>query len=403
MQPLFALPLTLALTLALVFSVGSAAAQHLNFPHGEFPLTDSERRSIEFSEIRSGGPMRDGIPPIDKPTFVTSEVADDWLADAEPVIALTIGEVTRAYPLQILMFHEIVNDTVAGIPVAVTFCPLCNASIVFERAVDDTLLDFGTTGRLRRSDLVMYDRQSESWWQQFTGRGIVGKYTDVALERRPSSIVAWGTVREAYPNVEVLSRETGFGRPYGSNPYRGYDRIDSEPFLFDSPTDPRLPPMERVIALPGEKSSRLITLSRLGDEPVIDIDIDGRPVTVFAATRALSALDQAAIADSRAIPAAVGFDRRIDGRTLTFTVEPSAESSAESSAEPSDESSDDSPADNDALTIHDDQTGSRWDAFGRAVEGKLAGKALEPIDLGVHFAFAWFAFEPEAEVLQEPE
>jgi len=398
MQPLFTLPLTpvrisaiawaiarvltSAVTLALMVGSGSATAQHLNFPHGEFPLTDSSRRSIEFSEILSGGPMRDGIPPIDKPTFVSPEEANDWLAEDEPVIALTIGEETRAYPLQILMFHEIVNDTLADIPVAVTFCPLCNATIVFERNVDGQRLDFGTTGRLRRSDLVMYDRQSESWWQQFTGRGIVGEYTDVVLERRPSSIVAWRTVRNAFPDVEVLSRETGFGRSYGSNPYRGYDRIDSEPFLFDSPTDPRLPPMERVLALPGEPASRLITLSRLSDEPVINIDIDGRPVTVFAATNALSALDQAAIADSRAIPAAAGFDRRVDGRTLTFTVE--------------------SNPDDDTLMVHDEQTGSRWDPFGRAIDGELTGKSLDVIDLGVHFAFAWFAFEPQAEVLARP-
>ena len=390
MQPLFTSPLitarfsalALVLTSALMVSSGSAYAQHLNFPHGEFPLTDSSRRNIEFSEILSGGPMRDGIPPIDKPTFVSPEDADDWLAEDEPVIALTIGEETRAYPLQILMFHEIVNDTVADIPVAVTFCPLCNASIVFERSVDGRELDFGTTGRLRKSDLVMYDRQTESWWQQFTGRGIVGKYTDVVLERRPSSIVAWRTVRDAFPFVEVLSRETGFGRPYGSNPYRGYDRIDSEPFLFDSPTDPRLPPMERVLALPGANASRLVTLARLSDEPVIDIDIDGRPVTVFAATTALSALDQAAIADSRAIPAAAGFDRRVDGRTLTFTIE--------------------SGNDDDTVKIHDKQTGSRWDPFGRAIDGELAGKSLDMIDLGVHFAFAWFAFEPDAEVLERP-
>ncbi|MFT4728772.1 MAG: hypothetical protein ACI9UN_003285 [Granulosicoccus sp.] len=147
------------------------------------------------------------------------------------------------------MYHEIVNDVIAGVPVAVTFCPLCNASIVFEREVvqgaSRTILDFGTTGRLRKSDLVNYDRQTESWWQQFTSRGIIGGYVDIELVRRSSQIISFGEFQTAFPGAKVLSRATGFSRPYGNNPYRGYDAIDNNPFLFRGDIDPILPAMER--------------------------------------------------------------------------------------------------------------------------------------------------------------
>ena len=154
----------------------------------EWPKTDFENSSVDHSEILSGGPPRDGIPAIDSPAFVDVPGASDWLKNDEPVIALTVNKVSRAYPLQILMWHEIVNDEIGGQPVAVTFCPLCNASIVFDRRLDDQVLDFGTTGRLRLSDMVMYDRQTESWWQQFTGTGIIGDLNGEVLTQLPSHL-----------------------------------------------------------------------------------------------------------------------------------------------------------------------------------------------------------------------
>jgi len=155
---------------------------------GEWPRTDFSKRTVALDEIDSGGPPKDGIPAIDRPRFVTPAEARGWLDPREPVIVLELNGETRAYPLQILMFHEIVNDTVGGQPVTVTFCPLCNASIVFDRRVGGAVLDFGTTGKLRKSDLVMYDRQSESWWQQFTGKGIVGRHAGATLGLRSATI-----------------------------------------------------------------------------------------------------------------------------------------------------------------------------------------------------------------------
>jgi hypothetical protein len=125
--------------------------------------TDFSRHTVPLQEVDSGGPPRDGIPPIDHPKFETVTQGDGWLKPQEPVIALSLGGETRVYPLQILIWHEIVNDVVGGVPVLVSFCPLCNTAIAFDRRLDGRVLDFGTTGNLRRSDLAMWDRQTESW------------------------------------------------------------------------------------------------------------------------------------------------------------------------------------------------------------------------------------------------
>ena len=190
-----------------------------------WPNTDFDTASVDLSEIMSGGPPKDGIPSIDDPKFVPVAESSDLGAN-EPVIGLTVNGESRAYPLRILTWHEIVNDSVGGVPVSVTFCPLCNATIVFDRRSGGEVLDFGTTGRLRKSDLVMYDRQSESWWQQFTGQAIVGEKVGTVLDRIPATIVAFEDFRDAYPKSPVLSRRTGHHRAYGNNPYRGYDTID---------------------------------------------------------------------------------------------------------------------------------------------------------------------------------
>ena len=282
------------------------------------------------------------------------------------------GGEARAYPLQILMFHEIVNDTVAGLPVAVTFCPLCNASIVFDRRIDGAVLDFGTTGKLRKSDLVMYDRRSESWWQQFTGTGIVGRYAGVTLAQLPSTIAAFDEFRKAYPQGRVLSRQTGFLRPYGRNPYRGYDRIGDRPFLFNDPVDPRLPAMERVLGVTRNGKIRVYPLGALAGSPIINDEVGGEPIVVFSQEGLLSALDAEVIRNSRRIPAAAAYSRKLHERVLLFERREGR--------------------------ILDRETGSEWDIFGRAVAGPLQGARLKSADGGVHFAFAWLAFNPASEI-----
>ena len=184
-------------TALLAFFVGlttNTAQANPEFWAFEWPVTNFDKSSIDYSEVKSGGPPKDGIPPIDNPQFVPFMDIKN-LDPLEPVIGLQVGDALRAYPLNILMWHEIVNDEIGGLPVAATFCPLCNAVMVFDRRVtvdNETLvLDFGTTGKLRKSDLIMWDRQTESWWQQFTGEAIVGDMLGARLSLFPSRLESW--------------------------------------------------------------------------------------------------------------------------------------------------------------------------------------------------------------------
>ena len=241
-----------ALALVAALSLQPAAAREA--PSGwlfEWGETDFSKSSVSFDEIMSGGPPKDGIPSIDDPVFAPAGEIDD-LADTEPVMSFFVGDDQRAYPLQILIWHEIVNDTVGDIPIAVTFCPLCNSAVVYDRRVGDAVLDFGTTGKLRNSDLVMYDRQTESWWQQFTGEGIVGVHTGTALKRLPARIESFGLFRErAGADAKVLVPSRAGARAYGMNPYASYDS-SSRPFLYNGDLPEGIEPLARVVVVEGE-------------------------------------------------------------------------------------------------------------------------------------------------------
>ncbi|MGI9407279.1 MAG: DUF3179 domain-containing protein [Hyphomicrobiaceae bacterium] len=211
--------------------------------------TDFSQKTIEWPSVLSGGPPKDGIPSIDKPRFIATSAVTD-LAPTEPVIGLTVNGEARAYPLRVLMWHEIVNDTLGGVPVAITYCPLCNAAIVFDRRHDGRVLDFGTTGKLRNSDLVMYDRQTESWWQQFTGEGIAGEFAGQSLKMLPSRLDAFARFVERNPDGQVLVPTNPGMRPYGRNPYTSYDS-SVRPFLYNGALPEGIEPMARVIVVDG--------------------------------------------------------------------------------------------------------------------------------------------------------
>jgi hypothetical protein len=213
----------------------------------EWPRTNFAKASVPLDEILSGGPPKDGIPAIDKPEFIGIS-GNHGLSPREPVISVQSGGEARAYPLRILIWHEIVNDTVNGTPIAVTFCPLCNSAVVFDRRVDSRILSFGTTGKLRNSDLVMYDRQTESWWQQFLGEAIIGELTGKQLPLVSSRVESFERFAERLPNGSVLVPPKGSGRAYGTNPYVGYDRT-AKPFLYHGRYDDRIPPLARVVVV----------------------------------------------------------------------------------------------------------------------------------------------------------
>ena len=336
--------------------------------------TDFSRHTVPYTDIISGGPPRDGIPPLDDPKFTTFQDADQWLGGQEPVIALELNGDTRAYPLQIMTWHEIVNDVVGGLSVAVIFCPLCNSAIVFDRRLNGTVYDFGTSGKLRNSDLIMWDRQTESWWQQFTGEGIVGELAGEQLTFLPASIISWSDFKTAYPEGQVLSIDTGFSRSYGVNPYAGYDRADSSPFLLRGDLDGRLLPKERVVAvtLGGEDVAFPFTI--LEKERVVSYAGDDEELVVFFVPGTLSALDQSAIERSRDVGATGVFNPVLDGQRLTFAVQ--------------------------GESIVDNETGSAGNVLGQATEGPMSGSRLTPIVHANHFWFAWGAFKPNTIIYQ---
>jgi hypothetical protein len=336
--------------------------------------TDFSIASVDFSEIISGGPGKDGIPSIDEPRFESLADAREWQDDRAPVIALEVNGEARAYPLSILMWHEIVNETLGGVPIVVTFCPLCNTALVFERELDGVLYDFGTTGNLRFSDLVMYDRQTESWWQQATGEAIVGTLTGTRLPFVPSQIVALGDFAAAHPDALVLSRETGHSRNYGRNPYVGYDTVDQNPFLFRGEIDGRLSPMERVVAVNVGGESVAYPYSELARVGVVHDQLGDTPIVVFWQAGVSSALDAALIDEGRDIGATGVFSPIVGEQQLTF--DPAAEEGA----------------------LVDHETGSLWSIFGVATDGPLEGERLEPIGHGDYFWFAWAAFEPDTRI-----
>ena len=355
------------------FAVSSAAAQG---DRSEW-RTDFSKHTVPLDEIVSGGPPKDGIPAIDDPRFVSVEEADDWLEADEPVLTVELDGEAKAYPLQIMIWHEIANDRVGGVPVAVTYCPLCNTGITFDRRHDGRILDFGTTGRLRHSDMVMYDRQTESWWQQASGEGIVGHFAGDALEWIPTQTVSWETFREAHPDGRVLSRETGYRRDYGSNPYVGYDLPGPRggPFrrlLGDAETDDRLPAMERVAAVRLEGESVAFPFSALKRARVANAEVGGRPIVVFWSPGTASALQARDVAGGRDVGATGVFSRALGDRVLTFERQGDG--------------------------FQDRETGSTWNLLGQATAGPLAGEQLDGVPHGDFFWFAWGVFRPDTRV-----
>lgn len=258
---------------------------------GEWPDTDFSKTSVsDWAEILSGGPPKDGIPALNDPVFITA-TEDTRIGAREPVITVEIdGARPRAYPLRYLTWHEIVNDTVAGVPIAVTFCPLCNSGITFDRRVGEDTLTFGVSGKLRNSDMVMFDRESQSWWQQAQGLAIVGDMTGTTLKTLPSWMESWAAFTARNPDGLVMD-EPGFNRAYGRNPYQGYDS-SARPFLYNGEMPPHgIAPLARVVRV-GPRAWPLTRLSNVGT-------LSEAGLTISWTTGQASALDTSRIAKGR--------------------------------------------------------------------------------------------------------
>ena len=338
--------------------------------------TDFCQSEVDFTEILVGNPAKDGIPSVTDPALESIESAAEWLSQRSPVIAVEIEGEARAYPLAILMWHEIANDEIAGRPIAVTFCPLCNSSVTFERQIDDEALDFGVSGLLRNSDLIMFDRQTESWWQQLTGEALVGEYAGTLLDIVPSQVISFGSFAERHPDGLVMSRDTGYNRQYGVNPYRDYDTQPGRPFLFRGEIDPRLDsPVDHVLAATIGDVAVAYPFDFLRAERVINDRVANTPLVVFYQGGVASALGDSRIDNARDIGTAGMYEATLDGVALQFVA-------------------------NGDGTFRDQATRSTWNSFGEAIAGELAGSQLRWINAFPHFWFAWAAFHPETLVYE---
>ncbi|MHC4758843.1 MAG: DUF3179 domain-containing protein [Planctomycetota bacterium] len=334
--------------------------------------TNTDKSIIDLKEIMSGGPGKDGIPAILKPNFIKADQASRWLTPKEPVISLVVNGKPKAYPLQILMWHEMVNDRIDGVPVLVTFCPLCYTAIAFDRTVDGQEEVFGVSGLLRHSNLLMYDKRTESLWQQVTGQAVVGDMTGKQLKTLPAQIISYQQFVSAWPQGLILSQRTGYARDYGRNPYVGYDDISQKPYLFNGPSDDRLKPMEKVIAVTIGSTDKAYPYSLTAKERVINDVVADYNLVVFHDNGAVSAMDQPRISMSRETGSTGVFSRMLDKKILSFVHKNG--------------------------NFYDEQTNSVWDITGQAKEGPLKGKKLEPIAHGDFFAFIWLVSKPKTQI-----
>ena len=323
------------------------------FNGSSVPLSEASERIILQ--------LRDAIPPIETPKYTDVETADRWLKANDTVIGYVDGDEALAYPAKIMNYHEIVNENINGRPVLISYCPLCNSGIVYDRQLGDQVLEFGNTSALYQSDMVMYDRQTFSYWFQVGGDAIVGDLTGQRLTVLPTQFMTWAAWRETYPDSKVLSRDTGFNRPYERDPFQslaGY--LNRGRFAFpvgEAALDPALPAGERVISLVIADEARAYALEALAGSVVND-EVGGQPVAII--------VDEAETGSV--------FSREVGDQTVTLAW--------------------------DGSVLKDEETGSTWSAAGEAIEGPLKGRQLELLAARFSYWFAFVAAFPEATAYQ---
>ncbi len=253
--------------------------------------TNFANTSIDLQEIIQGGPEKDNISSLDKPKFVPATKIKD-LADTEPLLSLNINGDVRGYPLRVLIWHQIVNDVVGGVPVVITYCPLSNSAIVFERTLGGEVISFGVTGLVRHSNMVMYDWGGESWWQQFLGESIVGVRSGQQLKKIVSHVESFALLQARSPQSRILIPNKPKNQFYGKNPYVKYD-TSKTPFLYKGVYKGNLPPLAYVVVV-GDQAWPLQVLRERGE-------IIYKDITISFTAGQNSALDHSFIAKGRDI------------------------------------------------------------------------------------------------------
>ena len=312
--------------------------------------------------------LRDAISPVGEPVYGGLD-ALPWLQDSDLVMGYVSGEDAYAYPINVLNFHEIVNDEINGLSVLITYCPLCFSGVVFNRELDGRLLTFGNTSALYQSDLVMYDHQTGSYWFQVGGEAVVGTLTGSTLNVLPSATMAWGHWKDLYPQTRLLAGTAGSPTAFTSNRFsRGFSdgyqaRINSGSFAFpvdQEKVDGRLPAGEIVLTVEVGEDATAFPLEPIGDGAV-NSRVGGQPVVVFA------------LSGSRA---AAAFSPVVDGRELTFDFQ------------------------EDVQSFVDRETGSGWDPAGRSISGPMEGAQLNCLNTRRAFWFSIAIALPGVHVYQ---
>ncbi len=343
--------------------------------------TDTTKHTIYLSEMILVA-TKGLFPIIDYPKFVSMEKGMEGFFEHEPVISVEIGGLAKAYPLNMLTFHEMANDTLAGIPILPTYCPLCNSGVVFNRRLNfegkEYTLEFEVSGFLRNSNMVMFDRLTETWWQQLMGYAIVGESAGAELNIIPSLIISVQEFFKRYPDGQILSKETGYDKTmerYGTNPYVHYDSISKNPYsrFFDEKNvDGRLPAMERIIDIQDDGEYKVYPFTAIAEEGVINDQFKSKHVVLFYQSGTVSNMDDKELSNSKDVGSVTIFDPHVNGQLLTFTKK--------------------------KTKFIDGQTGSYWDITGHCIKGKLKGEQLMIEPHSNHFAFSWLAFFPDSEI-----
>jgi len=316
--------------------------------------TNGLKHIIPLDKIKGGGPPKDGIPSIDDPKF--AEIAgSQFVSDSDVVIGLEINGDSRAYPLFILVWHEIVNDRVGDVPVAVTYCPLCYTNQVFERVINGNEVEFGTSGKLYNSNLLMYDRWTESYWSQALGIAVTGELTGMQLKKIPFDVITWGDWKKLHPDTLVLTTDTGHLRSYATDPYGDYYTDPRIIFPIDNKDD-RMHPKEVILGIHKDGIYKAYKQKDVELYKIINDDIGQTHLMLVSLYPQNSRI----------------FDRTLDGEILEF------------------EFVDDQ--------ITDTKTNSVWNYDGISISGSLEGAKLTRISIEPGFWFEWAAFHPETEV-----
>jgi len=352
-----------AIIIAIIFLFPSSdfeplaiSQQTQNVDSNGIMTTNGLKHIVPLDKIRSGGPPKDGIPSVDDPKFATL-TESDFMSSSDIVIGLEINGEVKAYPLFILVWHEIVNDNVGGTPVAVTYCPLCFTNQVFERIIDGQEVEFGTSGKLYNSNLVMYDRLTDSYWSQALGLAITGVLAGQQLEIIPFDVISWGEWSALHPDTLVLTTETGYSRAYTVDPYGDYYTDPRVLFPVDNEDD-RMHPKEIILGFHQGDIYKAFKQTDVESAVVLNDKVNQTPIVLFSQYTG----------NSRA------FDRAVNGEVLEFEYSNNK--------------------------IMDLQTGSIWNYDGVAISGDMQGVEMKRLPFNPGFWFEWVAFHPDTEVYE---